>query len=64
MPQSRFLSAALLSVLLIACRPVDAGAQAAGGNVLRFLAGGFSGHVVHEAGHVATGLALGAEPGF
>ena len=31
---------------------------------LTFLGGGAAGLVVHEAGHVATGLALGADPGF
>lgn len=32
--------------------------------VLRFLAGGATGLVVHEAGHVVSGAALGANPGF
>lgn len=32
--------------------------------VLRFLAGGAAGLVVHEAGHVLSGAALGANPGF
>ena len=34
------------------------------GRVLRFLGGGAAGLVVHEAGHIATGLAMGADPGF
>jgi hypothetical protein len=32
--------------------------------VLRFLGGGAAGLVVHEAGHIAAGLAAGANPGF
>lgn len=58
---SRFRCAALLSVLLLAA-PLDAAAQ--GRRVLSFLAGGAAGLVVHEAGHVTTGLVLGANPGF
>jgi hypothetical protein len=43
----------------------DAGRQQGqAGRVLRFLAGGAAGLVVHEAGHVAAGLALEAGPGF
>jgi len=71
MPQSRFPRAALLSVVLIAFGSA-ADAQEAEGNrenstgksFVEFLAGGFTGLVVHEAGHVVTGLALGADPGF
>jgi hypothetical protein len=58
---SRFRFAALLSGLLLAT-PCAAAAQDAG-SVLRFLAGGAAGLVVHEAGHVAAGLAAGAHPG-
>jgi hypothetical protein len=32
--------------------------------VLTFLAGGAAGLVAHEAGHLAAGLAFGADPGF
>ena len=72
MPQSRFRRAALLSVLLAAFGPAEARAQSAEGNrenstgksLGEFLAGGLTGLVVHEAGHLATGLALGADPGF
>ena len=75
MRPSRLLRAALLSVLVIASAR-DAGAQEAEGNredstgkssarqAIRFLAGGLTGLVVHEAGHVVTGLALGADPAF
>ena len=60
-PLSRFRFAALLSLFLL--WPRHAEAQDAG-NILRFLAGGAAGLVVHEAGHVGTGLATGANPGF
>ncbi|HUF24961.1 MAG TPA: hypothetical protein VMN81_12590 [Vicinamibacterales bacterium] len=42
-------------------QPADDGRAA---RVLRFLAGGTAGLVVHEAGHVLSGVALGANPGF
>jgi len=58
---TRFRHAALLS-LLIAASPIEAAAQ--GRRVLSFLAGGAAGLVVHEAGHLTAGLALGANPGF
>ena len=32
--------------------------------MLRFIAGGAAGLVIHEAGHIATGLATGANPGL
>lgn len=74
----RPLRAALLSALLLvlaapAAFAQDAGAGAAeaaparerrASTVLRFLAGGFTGLVTHEAGHIGTGLVLGANPGF
>lgn len=63
MSQRRCLSAALLSVALVALAPRPAAAQDVA-SVLRFVAGGAAGLVVHEAGHVVTGLALGANPGF
>lgn len=62
MPSSRFRYAALLSLLALAA-PGDARAQDAG-QVLRFLAGGAAGLVVHEAGHVTAGLVLDAGPGL
>lgn len=58
---TRFRCAALLSVF-IAASPLEAAAQAR--RVLSFLAGGAAGLVVHEAGHVTTGLVVGANPGF
>jgi hypothetical protein len=75
MPQSRLLRAALLSVLLagfasdVSAQDADRNRENSTGKssaspVLRFLAGGFTGLIVHEAGHVVTGLALGADPGF
>lgn len=75
MSRSRFPRAALLSALLVAFAP-DAHAHAQGKQgkpvkqagqvkrVLRFLAGGAAGLVVHEGGHIVTGAALGADPGF
>ena len=42
--------------------PGAAHAQDAG-QILRFIAGGAAGLVVHEAGHVATGALAGANPG-
>lgn len=57
MPSRRFRFAALLSLLLLP--PAPARAQ-----VGAFLAGGAAGLIVHEAGHVATGLVLDANPGF
>jgi flagellar motility protein MotE (MotC chaperone) len=59
--------AALASVLLF-WPIVSAGAQERPARpvkrVVGFLSGAAAGLVVHEAGHVATGLALGAHPGF
>lgn len=68
MPSSRFRCAALLSVLILASA-VEARAQqeerpSRAEGVLRFLAGGAAGLVVHEAGHVATGLVFDANPAF
>ncbi|MEX2272285.1 MAG: hypothetical protein WD690_12480 [Vicinamibacterales bacterium] len=61
------LCAALVSALLLGA-PVQAAAQNAQGTpakrVLSFLAGGAAGLVAHEAGHLAAGLALDADPGF
>ena len=56
-PGPSCLCVALASAFLLA--PAAADAQ-----VVRFLAGGAAGLVVHEAGHIATGLAIGADPGF
>lgn len=66
-PAPSYLCAALASVALLACvetahaqvKPVKPVKR-----VLRFLGGGAAGLVVHEAGHIATGLAMGANPGF
>lgn len=71
MPPTPFRLAALLS-LLILLLPARAAAQDESSappprnvkRALTFLGGGAAGLVVHEAGHVATGLALGANPGF
>ena len=72
-PGPSCLCAALASVALFACvsaahaqdrqgRQVKPGKQVK--QVLGFLGGGAAGLVVHEAGHIATGLAMGAGPGF
>lgn len=76
MSSIRFPCAALLSLALVSTA-ADARAQQTGpppaeeprgesraARTLRFLAGGAAGLVVHEAGHVVSGLALGANPGF
>lgn len=73
----RLLRAARLSALLIVlAAPVALAQDDGAGTVdasaeerrtpaaLRFLAGGFAGLVAHEAGHIGTGLVLGANPGF
>ena len=65
MPLSRSRCAALLSVSIafFALTPRSAHAQDIP-NLLRFLAGGAAGLVVHEAGHIATNVIAGANPGF
>ena len=62
MSLSRYRFAALLSLALVAA-PGHASAQDIPG-LLRFLAGGAAGLVVHETGHVTAGLILDANPGF
>ncbi|MDQ3169227.1 MAG: hypothetical protein M3Q55_03685 [Acidobacteriota bacterium] len=58
-PGPSYLYAALASALLL----LSEGSAHAQNTVVRFLAGGAAGLVVHEAGHIATGLAMGADPG-
>ena len=72
----RCLYAALISALILgfaqaahAQTPVRAAEQPSqtqerGAKLLRFLAGGATGLIVHEAGHLATGVAFEANPGF
>lgn len=59
--QDRLTAAAQEPADKPAGKPADEGRTA---RVLRFLAGGATGLVVHEAGHVLSGAALGANPGF
>ncbi len=59
----RLWRAALLSAALASVAPSSAAAQDAGA-ILRFVAGGAAGLIVHESGHIVTGLAAGADPGF
>lgn len=69
-----FRCGALLSALLVCGGDAAAQAQPApderaanrsrATQVLTFLAGGASGLVLHEAGHVTSGLIAGANPGF
>jgi hypothetical protein len=69
------LYAALLSAFVVAFAqaadaqtPVPAAdqqqRQGRGARLVRFLAGGATGLIVHEAGHVAASMAFDADPGF
>lgn len=64
-----FLSAALLALPLVA-RAQDApkgppdSRDSRASRAATFLAGGAAGLIVHEAGHIAMGIALDANPGF
>ena len=76
MPQSLLPRAALLSALLLGAAGVAAaqqrppaepdtpGTRLDAATVAEFLGGGLTGLVVHEAGHIVTGFAFGADPGF
>ena len=65
MPPTRFRCVAHLSLACAALTLTPAGASAQDvPNLLRFLAGGAAGLVVHEAGHITTGALLDAHPGF
>ena len=54
------LCAALASAFLL----LSEGRAGAQNTVVRFIAGGAAGLIVHESGHIATGLATGGNPGF
>ncbi len=73
----RFRCAALLSAALLALptaaraqdappepRDAPASRESRAAKTATFLAGGAAGLIVHEAGHIAMGLALDANPGF
>lgn len=62
--RTNILCAALLSACLAGSAGTACAQDTAAKRTAVFLAGGLTGLVVHEAGHVATGLAVGAEPGF
>jgi hypothetical protein len=62
--RTSILCAALLSACLLGRAGTACAQDTTAERTAAFLAGGLTGLVVHEAGHVASGFALGGDPGF